>query len=45
MKSYKVLILLVFIVANSCSKEDEINQTRNYALNITKKFLNEDLKL
>ena len=34
MKSYKVLILLVFIVANSCSKEDEINQLNETIVNL-----------
>ena len=34
MKSYKVLILLVFIVVNSCSKEDEINQLNETIVNL-----------
>ena len=34
MKSYKVLILLVFIVSNSCSKEDEINQLNETIVNL-----------
>ena len=34
MKSYKVLILLFFIVVNSCSKEDEINQLNETIVNL-----------
>ncbi|MDC0162826.1 hypothetical protein OAI59_01525 [Flavobacteriaceae bacterium] len=34
MKNYKVLILLVFIVVNSCSKEDEINQLNETIVNL-----------
>ena len=34
MKSYKVLILLMFIVVNSCSKEDEINQLNETIVNL-----------
>ena len=34
MKSYKVLILLLFIVVNSCSKEDEINQLNETIVNL-----------
>jgi hypothetical protein len=34
MKSYKVLILLIFIVVNSCSKEDEINQLNETIVNL-----------
>ena len=34
MKSYKVLILLFFVVINSCSKEDEINQLNQTIVNL-----------
>ena len=34
MKSYKVLILLIFVVINSCSKEDEINQLNQTIVNL-----------
>jgi FtsZ-binding cell division protein ZapB len=34
MKNYKVLILLFFIVVNSCSKEDEINQLNETIVNL-----------
>ena len=34
MKSYKVLILLFFVVINSCSKEDEINQLNETIVNL-----------
>ena len=34
MKSYKVLILLFFVVINSCSKEDEINQLNEIIVNL-----------
>tara|TARA_X000000368_G_scaffold245365_1_gene193868 strand:- start:649 stop:1767 length:1119 start_codon:yes stop_codon:yes gene_type:complete len=34
MKSYKVLILLFFLVVNSCSKEDEINQLNETIVNL-----------
>ena len=34
MKNYKLLILLVFLVINSCSKEDEINQLNETIVNL-----------
>ena len=34
MKNYKVLILLFFLVVNSCSKEDEINQLNETIVNL-----------
>ena len=34
MKNYKVLILLFFLVLNSCSKEDEINQLNETIVNL-----------
>ena len=34
MKNYKVLILLFFLVLNSCSKEDEINQLNQTIVNL-----------
>ena len=36
MKNYKVLILLFFLVVNSCSKEDEINQLNETIVNLQK---------
>ena len=34
MKNYKLLILLIFIIVNSCSKEDEINQLNETIVNL-----------
>ena len=34
MKNYKLLILIVFLVVNSCSKEDEINQLNETIVNL-----------
>ena len=34
MKNYKLLILLTFIIVNSCSKEDEINQLNETIVNL-----------
>ena len=34
MKNYKLLILIFFIIINSCSKEDEINQLNQTILDL-----------
>ena len=34
MKNYKVLILLILTLFNSCSKEDEINQLNETIVNL-----------